>query len=64
MAQSLALKYRPQVFADLTEQSSIVRILTNQIETGTIKHGYLFCGGANWLIYAVVYNGFKEELLW
>ena len=46
MAQSLALKYRPQVFADLTEQSSIVRILTNQIETGTIKHGYLFCGGA------------------
>ena len=46
MAQSLALKYRPQVFADLTEQSSIVRILTNQIETGTIKHGYLFAGGA------------------
>ena len=46
MAQSLALKYRPQVFADLTEQGSIVKILTNQIETGTIKHGYLFCGGA------------------
>ena len=46
MSQSLALKYRPQVFADLTEQSSIVRILTNQIETDTIKHGYLFCGGA------------------
>ena len=63
MSKALAIKYRPQKFEDLTEQSAVVTILTNQIETNTIKHGYLFCGGA-WLIYAVVYNVFKEGLLW
>lgn len=46
MSQALAIKYRPTTFEDLTEQSSVVKILTNQIETNTIKHGYLFCGGA------------------
>lgn len=46
MAQALALKYRPHTFSDLTEQSSVVKILTNQIETNTIKHGYLFVGAA------------------
>lgn len=46
MSKSLAIKYRPQNFGDLTEQSAVVTILTNQIETNTIKHGYLFCGGA------------------
>ena len=46
MAQALALKYRPKTFEDLTEQKSVVEILTNQINTNTIKHGYLFCGGA------------------
>lgn len=46
MAQALALKYRPKNFSDLTEQKSVVEILTNQINTNTIKHGYLFCGGA------------------
>ena len=46
MSKSLAIKYRPQKFEDLTEQSAVVTILTNQIETNTIKHGYLFCGGA------------------
>ena len=44
--QSLALKYRPKEFSDLCEQESIVKILTNQIETNTIKHGYLFVGPA------------------
>lgn len=44
--RSLAVKYRPKSFDDLTEQSAVVSILTNQIQTGTIKHGYLFCGGA------------------
>ena len=63
MAQALALKYRPKNFSDLTEQKAVVEILTNQINTNTIKHGYLFCGGA-WLIYAVVYNVFREVLLW
>ena len=46
MSKALAIKYRPQTFGDLTEQSAVVTILTNQIETNTIKHGYLFCGGA------------------
>lgn len=46
MSVSLAIKYRPKTFDDLTEQSSVVTILTNQIVTNTIKHGYLFCGGA------------------
>lgn len=43
---SLAVKYRPTSFDDLTEQIAVKAILTNQIETETIKHGYLFCGGA------------------
>lgn len=46
MSKALAIKYRPQTFEDLTEQSAVVTILTNQIETNTIKHGYLFAGGA------------------
>lgn len=46
MAQALALKYRPKEFSGLTEQSAIVTILLNQIETNTIKHAYLFVGAA------------------
>jgi len=46
MAQALALKYRPKSFEDLTEQEAVVTILKNQIETNTIKHGYLFVGAA------------------
>lgn len=46
MSVSLAVKYRPHSFSDLTEQKEVVTILTNQIQTNTIKHGYLFCGGA------------------
>jgi len=43
---SLAVKYRPQTFDAVCEQSSIVKILRNQLETGEIQHAYLFCGGA------------------
>ena len=46
MSKSLAIKYRPKNFSDLTEQKAVVKILTNQIETNTIKHGYLFVGAA------------------
>ena len=46
MSKALAIKYRPQTFEELTEQSAVVTILTNQIETNTINHAYLFCGGA------------------
>ena len=43
---SLAVKYRPKDFSDLTEQGAIKDILTNQIETKTFQHGYLFTGPA------------------
>lgn len=46
MSIALALKYRPKTFDDLSEQAAVVKILTNQIETNTIKHGYLFSGSA------------------
>lgn len=44
--ETLAIKYRPHTFDDVTEQGSVKTILENQIESDTIKHGYLFCGGA------------------
>lgn len=44
--RALALKYRPQVFDDVVEQAAIKAILTDQIETKTFKHAYLFCGPA------------------
>ena len=43
---SLANKYRPQTFEELTEQESIKVILENQIKTNSLEHAYLFCGGA------------------
>ena len=44
--QSLAVKYRPTTFEDVTEQASIKTILEQQLKSGQIKHSYLFCGGA------------------
>ena len=44
--QPLAVKYRPKNFEDMTEQSAIKDILTNQINTKTFQHGYLFTGPA------------------
>ena len=46
MGKSLAVKYRPKTWFDVTEQNSVCKILNNQINTGTIRNGYLFCGGA------------------
>lgn len=43
---SLAVKYRPTCFDDLTEQVAVQKILTNQINTGTYQHAYLFSGPA------------------
>lgn len=43
---SLAVKYRPNTFDDVTEQDAIKIILTQQLESGNIQHAYLFCGGA------------------
>ncbi len=44
--ESLAVKYRPRSFGDLTEQGAIKDILENQIKTKTFQHGYLFTGPA------------------
>lgn len=44
--ESLAVKYRPKTFEDMTEQLAIKDILENQIKTKTFKHGYLFTGPA------------------
>lgn len=44
--ESLAVKYRPKVFEDMTEQSAIKDILMNQLETKTFQHDYLFTGPA------------------
>ena len=41
---SLSVRYRPESFNDLTEQSAIKDILMNQLETKTFQHGYLFTG--------------------
>lgn len=39
-------KYRPQTFGDVCEQSSIITILQNQIDTHTTSNVYLFVGPA------------------
>ena len=44
--KSLAIKYRPVTFDDVVEQDSIKTILRQQLESGTTKNAYLFCGGA------------------
>ena len=44
--QTLAIKYRPKTFSDVSEQDNIKTILETQIQTNTIKNAYLFCGCA------------------
>ena len=44
--KALAIKYRPKVWADVTEQNSTKIILQQQIESGEVKNAYLFCGPA------------------
>lgn len=44
--QNLATKYRPTEFSDVIGQDNIKLILQNQLDTGTFKSSYLFCGGA------------------
>ena len=46
MAQSWAVKYRPQKFEEMCGQSSVIKILTKQIETNNIKNAYLFAGSS------------------
>ncbi|MCU1228304.1 MAG: polymerase subunit gamma and tau, partial [Acidobacteria bacterium] len=42
--QALARRYRPQTFADVIGQETIVRTLQNAIEEQRIHHAYLFSG--------------------
>lgn len=44
--QSLAIKYRPKTWSDVTEQEEIKIILQQQLSNNEIVHGYLFCGPA------------------
>lgn len=44
--KTLAVKYRPNNWDDVTEQSSIKFILQQQLESNSIKNAYLFCGPA------------------
>ena len=46
MSISLAVKYRPQSFDQVVEQSATKVILEQQLASGNIKNAYLFCGGA------------------
>lgn len=43
---NLATKYRPHTFEDVVAQVYVKEILLNQLQTGSVKQGYLFCGGA------------------
>lgn len=45
-SKTLAVKYRPKTFDDVTEQGSIKIILQQQLSSGEIKNAYLFCGPA------------------
>jgi len=42
--QVIAVKYRPQSFADVIEQEGVVTTLKNAIRLERIGHAYLFCG--------------------
>lgn len=44
MGQTLYRKYRPQLFADVVEQTHIVTILRQQLKDGSFSHAYLFSG--------------------
>ena len=44
--QSLAIKYRPKTWEDVVGQESTKIILSQQLDSGEIRHAYLFCGPA------------------
>lgn len=46
MAKTLAVKYRPQSWNEVSEQTSTKIILQQQLNSGEIKNAYLFCGPA------------------
>ena len=46
MAQSLAVKYRPDTFENIVGQESVLKILNRQLELNDIKNVYLFSGAS------------------
>lgn len=46
MAESLAVKYRPKDWAEVCGQSSVMKILTRQLELNEIRNVYLFAGAS------------------
>ena len=42
--EALALRWRPQTFADVLAQPQVTQTLTNAVAAGRIHHAYLFCG--------------------
>ena len=44
--KTLAVKYRPTNWGEVSEQSSTKIILQQQLESGEVKNAYLFCGPA------------------
>lgn len=44
--QTLAVKYRPKKFEDVTSQSDTIAILKNQLKSGHIRNAYLFAGAS------------------
>ncbi len=42
--RALALKYRPQTFADMIGQEHVSAVLTRALEGGRVAHAYLFTG--------------------
>ena len=44
--QSLAVKYRPKTFDEIVSQTYVKEILLRQLETGNLKHCYLFAGAS------------------
>lgn len=44
MHQALYRSFRPETFEGILGQEHIVKILSNQIRSGTTGHAYLFCG--------------------
>ena len=44
MSQTLYRKYRPQTFADVTDQDHIKTTIGQEIKSGQIAHAFLFSG--------------------
>ena len=42
--KALYRKYRPQSFADVSDQEHITRTLKNALKEGRVSHAYLFSG--------------------